>query len=435
MKILGIETSCDETAVCVVEATGDLKSPVFKVLGDALYSKVKTHAEYGGVFPMLAKREHARNIVPLLKKALEEAGIYHPGPSQSLGTTPLNLRGPSTGLPSLSMVLASLRAGVIQKILAREPGLFETTKEILETVNMPDIDAIAVTSGPGLEPALWVGINFARALGVAWEIPVIPTNHMEGHIASVLLNKEKDVDFPAIALLISGGHTELVLVKNWLDYEVVGKTCDDAVGEAFDKVARILRLPYPGGPEISKLAEEARASLPSLSREGMSEGQGWGGIKLPRPMIRTNDLNFSFSGLKTAVLYTFKKYHPGPSQSLGTTPPKLGGVASLRAGVIEKEFALEFENAVADVLVTKSQKAIDQFGAKTFILGGGVSANKHIQNEFKKMIGQYAGIQLLIPESYHSTDNAVMIAVAGYLNILAGHKGSDEITAQGNLSL
>ena len=199
MIILGIETSCDETAVSITEAKGDLKSLSFKVLGSAIHSQVKMHAEYGGVVPNLAKREHQKNLPLVLEQAIKEAGI-----------------------------------------------------------DLSKIDIITVTVGPGLEPALWVGINFAEELGKKLGVPVIPANHMEGHIASVLLNKTGIVSFPILALLISGGHTELIFLKGWTEKERIGETQDDAVGEAFDKVARMLGLLYPGGPEISKLAEQAR---------------------------------------------------------------------------------------------------------------------------------------------------------------------------------
>ena len=429
MKILGIETSCDETAVCVMEAEGNIQNPSFKVLGDALNSQIKIHAEYGGVFPAIAKREHAKNLVPLLRKALGEAKKIFPQPplekegEEKLAPFPPYARGDR----------GEMRLDNLQKILTREPGLFEATKEFLETTNKPDIDFISVTAGPGLEPALWVGINFAIALGEAWGIPVLPSNHMEGHIASPLLSNHPPtsitpasghpsykqegmkIEFPALALLISGGHTELVLAKKWLSYEVIGKTKDDAVGEAFDKVARILGLPYPGGPEISKLAEKARASLSTLSRGEMSEGQR-GAIKFPRPMLRTDDFNFSFSGLKTAVLYAAKKEGDLNDQT-------------------KKAFALEFEDAVTEVLITKTKKALEQYEIKTLILGGGVTANRHIRESFEKMIGDYPDTNLLIPDPKHSTDNALMIAVAGYINWLGGKRGEKNFVAEGNLSL
>src|SRR3989344_8160793 len=208
MKILAIETYCDETAVTLLDISGMLEKPDIKVLGNTLLSQVALHEKYGGVYPNLAKREHEKNLPPLLEKTLKEAGY--------------------------DMSEAELRTN--------------------------DIDYIAVTEGPGLEPALWVGINFATELGKKWNKPVVPVNHMEGHIFSVLykmLNTEC-LTLPALALLVSGGHTELVVVKDFGNYKIIGQTLDDAVGEAFDKVARMLGLPYPGGPEISKLAELSR---------------------------------------------------------------------------------------------------------------------------------------------------------------------------------
>ena len=337
MRILGIETSCDETAICVLECDGGAEKPTFKVLANALYSQAKLHAEFGGVFPMLAKREHLKNLPVLLKKVLEKVGENK-------------------------------------------------------------IDAIAVTVGPGLEPALWTGVNFSEELGKKWQVPVIPTNHMEGHIAAVLTQGE--VKFPALALLISGGHTELVLAKKWGEYEVLGQTRDDAVGEAFDKVARILGLPYPGGPEISRLAKEARRV--SLAAP----------FSLPRPMLKSDDYDFSFSGLKTAVLYSVKKI------------PEL--TAEVKMAV-----AREFEDAAAEVLVSKTRKALEQFGTPTLILGGGVSANTFIRESFKKLVEEFPETTLLVPDPSMSTDNAVMIAMASYLN---QNQTSRPMIANGNLS-
>ncbi|MEI7480169.1 MAG: hypothetical protein WCJ59_00915, partial [bacterium] len=253
MRILGIETSCDETAVSLIEATGELPKPTFKVLGDSLYSQIAIHAQYGGVFPMMAKRHHALNIVQLLVKTLQEAGEYHEA------TISLD---------------AELEAKIV-KLLEREDDLGKDILNLAKKIQAPKIDAIAVTFGPGLEPALWVGVNFARALSLLWNIPIIPTNHMQGHIYSVLLSttgEMQPINFPIVSLLISGGHTELVKLIDWTKAEVIGRTRDDAVGEAFDKVARILGLPYPGGPEISKLADQHRA-------ESTNEDK-W---KLPRP--------------------------------------------------------------------------------------------------------------------------------------------------------
>ena len=271
MKILSIETSCDETAISIVDTDGK----EFKVLGNSLLSQIDLHKEYGGVFPTLAKREHSRNLIPVLKQVLEKAGFEN----SKLQTT----------------------NDKIKEILNREPELLEQFLKFIPTIQTPDIDAIAVTQGPGLEPALWVGINFAKALSVAWKKPIIPVNHMEGHIFSALLKEDgkdskfyiQNLKFPILALLISGGHTQLVLSKKFLEYEIIGETLDDAVGEAFDKTARMLGLPYPGGPEISKLAEKV--------------GHVTSDFKFPRPMLRSNTCDFSFSGLKTSVLYTLKK--------------------------------------------------------------------------------------------------------------------------------
>jgi len=276
MKILAIETSCDETAVSIVEIhpadSGDhsaadseikLQNAQFNVLGNALYSQIETHRQFGGVFPMLAKREHAKNLVPITRAALHEARLLHEN----------------------YVVLSEEQKIKLEKLLHREPGLLEKVIEFLEQEEKPDIDAIAVTQGPGLEPALWVGINFAQALAVIWELPIIPVNHMEGHILSAMLKESShakflisDIKFPALALLISGGHTELVLMEKWFSYEVIGETRDDAVGEAFDKVARMLDLPYPGGPEISALAEQARSQNSRLTKSL--------DIKFPTPINR-----------------------------------------------------------------------------------------------------------------------------------------------------
>ncbi|MHB8860687.1 MAG: tRNA (adenosine(37)-N6)-threonylcarbamoyltransferase complex transferase subunit TsaD, partial [Minisyncoccota bacterium] len=257
MNILAIETSCDETAIAIVAATGDEKNAEFEVLGNALISQIDIHKEYGGVFPALAKREHAKNLVPILEAALEEAELLHED----------------------TQAMSEETRDKIAAILSREPGLAEAFFEFITECEPPAIDAIAVTAGPGLEPALWVGINFARALALAWQKPLVAVNHMEGHIMAALAYNKKeslrdptdtppistrlnlvieDVKMPVLALLISGGHTELVLMHEWLQYRLVGQTLDDAVGEAFDKVARMLDLPYPGGPEVSRLAEEAR---------------------------------------------------------------------------------------------------------------------------------------------------------------------------------
>jgi len=397
MKILGIETSCDETAISIIEARGDLKNPLFKVLSNVTLSQAKLHEKYGGVFPNLAKREHSKNLIPVLKQALKEANFLKLEVKKNLSTYQLK------NLPT---------------ILNREPELLEQFLEFIPTIKKPAVDKIAVTYGPGLEPALWVGINFAKALSEVWKIPVVPVNHMEGHIASILPTQNRSsvkgqrskvkgqVIFPAVALLISGGHTELVLVKKWGDYKILGQTRDDAVGEVYDKVARMLNLPYPGGPEISRLATQAREKTTDYKLKTTNYP------RLPRPMITSQDLDFSFSGLKTAVLYFLK-----------------GKKMSLK---LKKEVCLAFEDAVAEVLVTKTKKALEKTKAKSLIIAGGVSANKFLRESFEKEFGQK--IKILIPPLELSTDNALMIATAGYLKISGKRKIQKTIKAEGNLS-
>ena len=382
MKILGIETSCDETALSIINAMGTVKKPRFDVLSYSVLSQIKIHKQYGGVFPQLAKREHQKNLIPILKKTLKEAGEEKAAKKHFKTNV----------------------ATKIMKILEREPELLLHFLKYVPTIARPKIDAIAVTSGPGLEPALWVGINFAKALGEMWGIPVIPINHMEGHIVSVLLSQKnggevptshqqvKRVEagvypkFPALALLVSGGHTELALVKKWGSYKIVGETRDDAVGEAFDKVARMLELPYPGGPHISGLSEAHRNAI-EVSNV----------YKLPRPMIHSGNLDFSFAGLKTAVLYTLKKMKVVNAEAKQT-------------------IAREFEEAIIEVLVSKTRKAIETYKAKSLIVGGGVIANTALRRAFTHLAEEME-ISLHIPQAHVTTDNALMIAMAGFMKI------------------
>jgi N6-L-threonylcarbamoyladenine synthase len=284
-------------------------------------------------------------------------------------------------------------------------------KVLFEGIQKPLIDAIAVTEGPGLEPALWVGINGALALHLAWELPLYPINHMEGHVIASTLSDDNGtfeigtIEYPACALLVSGGHTEIVRIPKLRSYSVIGKTKDDAVGEAFDKAARMLDLPYPGGPAISKLAERARSDGIVVDED----------LRLPRPMIHSGDLHFSFSGLKTAVLTRVKKRSP-----IDDTTRQM--------------IALEFENAVTDVLITKVKQAIYETRSKTLIVGGGVSANSHLRFALKKL-AEEEGVALYIPDAHLSTDNGLMIAATGLLHIAEEVTPKVKLRANGSWSI
>ncbi len=435
MIILSIETSCDETALSLIEATGGVDSPSFRILGNALYSQISSHAEFGGVMPSLAKREHAKNIAPLFASVFRQALETE----IALGNTP------DIYVPSISVE----KEQEIKEVLKREDNLGTDFLEVLQKIECITFDCIAVTEGPGLEPALWVGISFAKAVSIAFDKPLVPVNHMEGHIVSVLLSHsfkrepEEDqemvapeihphVSFPALALLISGGHTELVEATDWHTYKILGQTRDDAIGEAFDKVARLLDLPYPGGPKISKLAAESRdASL--MNQMILEEGaRPW---TLPRPMIKSPDYHFSFSGIKTAVLYATRQ----KAESRPLTEKE------------KKTLAEEFENAVTEVLVSKTKRALRDTCAKTLIIGGGVVANSYIRSNFEQMIASDFGpksgqpVALRIPSIDMSTDNSVMIGIAGYLRYIQAEKNglsygpyhpeNNSIQARGNLSL
>lgn len=398
MKILAIETSCDETALAVLDVKGGAKNPSITTMSHQVASQIALHTQYGGVFPMMAKREHSKNIIPLFRKTLEQS------------------------FPNIKATNKTQKIDVkfnkkIAEILSREPELLEQFLPFITSIKKPAIDMIAVTVGPGLEPALWVGINFARALSFAWDIPVVPVNHMEGHILSFLVPEKKleskgfklsDFNFPILSLLVSGGHTELVLVKGWNKYKVVGQTRDDAVGEAFDKVARMLDLPYPGGPEISKLAEASRKDKLMVKDEK---------IKLPRPMIHSSDFDFSFSGLKTAVLYLIRDLKKIDDNK-------------------KKQIAREFEDASIEVLTSKTIKAMKKYSADTLIVGGGVSANMHLRRELESKI-KNEKFQVYFPTKELSTDNAIMIGLVGIYKFLKTKKGvrynSKQLVATGNL--
>jgi N6-L-threonylcarbamoyladenine synthase len=390
MILLSIETSCDETAVAVVKRIRG-KNIRFEVLSHKVLSQTDLHAQYGGVFPMLAKREHAKALTQLIAEALKEADL-------------LVERANSYHIPNAERKK-------LETLLERETDMLGAMKIFFEGIQKPAVDAIAVTQGPGLEPALWVGINGALALHMVWDIPLYPINHMEGHIvASTLSYKEgvyeiPEIALPACALLISGGHTELVRMTKLHNYKVIGKTRDDAVGEAFDKAARMLSLPYPGGPEISRLAEVAR-------NEGLIVDED---LRLPRPMLHSGDLNFSFSGLKTAVLLRTQKRAPLDDET-------------------KKMLALEFENAVTDVLVAKVKQAIYELRAESLIVGGGVSANTHIRAALTSL-AEAEGFTLFIPERSLSTDNGLMIAATGLLHLALDIEPKVKIKANGSWSI
>ncbi len=385
MKILSIETSCDETGISIIEVKGT-KNPTFKILADSLNSQIKIHAQYGGVFPALAKREHQKNLPILLERTLKKTKLEK---------------------------------------------------------NKNPFDLIAVTSGPGLEPALWTGIVFAKELSKKWNVPLVPVNHMEGHILSVFGKHKKTfkiskIKFPALSLLVSGGHTELVLFDNLGKYKIIGETLDDAAGEAFDKVARMLELPYPGGPEISKLAEKERRKI-ILKGAPQCDGTrteqifqqkncdpfkiDFPSFSLPRPMLFSKNFNFSFSGLKTAVLYLIR--------DLKEKNPKV-----LEDIKIKQAIAMEFENAVVETLVYKTKKAIEKYNIETLIVAGGVSANKYLKKEMQKLTNKKQ--ILCFPDKKLSGDNAIMIGIAGYLKFIEKNKkgtNHKNIKAEGNLRL
>lgn len=352
MYILGIETSCDDTAVAVVEAKGGFKKPLFSVLANTSYSQVAIHKKFGGIVPNLASRAHLEKIIPTIKKALTISGI----------------RG------------------------------------------MSDIDLIAVTRGPGLMPSLLIGVNVARALAYGCRTPVIGVNHIEGHIYSNWLANKK-IEFPALILTVSGGHTELVLMKNYGKYKIVGRTLDDAAGEAFDKTARLMGLGFPGGPAIA--AEAAKFSPFGGSPEGEK-------FTLPRPMINSNDYNFSFSGLKTATLYLYNDL-----------------IKTYSSKKIRLAMAAEVQNAIVDVLTIKTIKAIKNLNPKSVMIAGGVSANKKLREKMAEKVAPYK-IPLFVPDFAYTTDNAAMIAIAGYFSYLHKKPSKDfwkKIEANANLEL
>ncbi len=392
MKILSIETSCDDTGIAIIKTSGK-KRPCFDILSNIVSSQVKIHQKYGGVHPTLAKREHQKNLVPVLKQALRKAKILKVSSSKY-------------------QVVNKNRNKKLEKILIRERELYQKLERFFKKYQKPKIDAIAVTKGPGLEPCLWVGVNFAKALSYYWKIPIISINHIKAHIFVNVLTGFKNRqqltvgDFPAVCLIVSGGHTQLFLMENFGKYKMLGETRDDAAGECFDKTARVLGLGYPGGPAIAAYA--AKSKVKSQKSK----------LRLPRPMIYTKDYDFSFSGLKTAVLYQYQK-------------------SKIKNQKYKQEMAKEIQQAIIDVLIKKTIKAVKNYKAKTLLLGGGVIANKELRKQLKEKIKkEQLNLECLIPDIKHCTDNAVMVGIAGYFRWRNGKIDNwKNIKAEANLRI
>lgn len=346
MIILAIETSCDETAVAIVE----FKKNKVKILANIVSSQIKAHREFGGVVPILASRMHLKNMTPVLKRAFKKARI-----------------------------------------------------------SKNKIDYLAVTEGPGLIPALVIGVSAAKTLAYLWNKPLVAVNHLEGHIYANWLKEKSELwkpKFPILCLIVSGGHTQLVLMKKDLDYKIIGETVDDAAGEAFDKVARLLGLAYPGGPLLEKIAKKGKVNK----------------FDFPRPMIHGKDNNFSFSGLKTAVLYETQSY---------LTKNKM-------SACYQADLAASFQQAVIDVLKYKTIKAAQKHQVKNILLGGGVSANKELQKQFQEAVDkEILNFEFKAPISNLTTDNALMIAIAAYYDVVNNKniKNWKSIQANANLRL
>ncbi len=328
MRVLGIETSCDETGVAIYDSEQGL-------LGDALYSQVAMHAEYGGVVPELASRDHIKRLIPLIEQVLTET---------------------------------------------------DTAKN--------QVDAIAYTAGPGLIGALMVGAATARSIAFAWDVPAIAVHHMEGHLLAPML-EDNPPAFPFVALLVSGGHTQLVEVQGIGEYQLLGESLDDAAGEAFDKAAKMLGLDYPGGPLIAKLAMSGDRTR----------------FKFPRPMVDRPGMDMSFSGLKTFTLNTvnkFKKEHALDDQT-------------------KADIAAAFEEAVVDTLVIKCKRALQHTKFKQLVIAGGVSANQRLRLKLQLMMEKERAV-LFYARPEFCTDNGAMIAYAGTQRLLAGQ--SSDLTIQ-----
>jgi len=328
VKVLGIETSCDETGIALYDSDTGL-------LGHVLYSQIELHQDYGGVVPELASRDHVRKIIPLIRQVLEESGV---------------------------------------------------TKQ--------DIDAVAYTAGPGLVGALLVGASVGKSIAYGWGVPAIPVHHMEGHLLAPML-EDNPPEMPFLALLVSGGHTQLIGVDNYSEYTILGESLDDAAGEAFDKAAKMLGLDYPGGPAIAKAAQQGDDSR----------------FTFPRPMIGKPGLNFSFSGLKTYCMNTIDDC----VESEGELTEKT-----------RSDIACAFQTAVVDTLTMKCKRAIKQTDYKRLVIAGGVSANTLLREKLKNVMGGM-GVEVYYPRLEFCTDNGAMIAFAGCQRLLAGESSDYSI--------
>ncbi len=357
MLILGIETSCDETAAAVLEQ----KNGCIQIISNIVASSASLQSKYGGIIPEQAAREQIKSIIPVIEEALEQAG------------------------------------------LTRHPEFISGSLEIPKQVrnDAPAIDAIAVTYGPGLIGSLLVGVETAKTLATIWRKPLIPVNHLLGHFYANWIQAKHDVPtFPCIGLLVSGGHTDLVLFTDHNKYEYLGGTRDDASGECFDKCARLLGLPYPGGPEISKLAEKGHPDS----------------FSLPRPMINSKDFDFSFSGLKTAVSNLIKVSPVIPARfarraKAGIYTDKSHG-SRIKSGMTT-DLAASIEEAIVDVLVSKTIRAAKNHGVNQIMIAGGVAANKKLVNRLQVTVDSLK-IKLHVPPPNLCTDNGSMIASAGF---------------------
>ena len=387
MIVLSIETSCDDTGISIIKKASNKKKKSidfndFEILAESVSSQASLHSPYGGVFPSLAKREHQKNLVPLLVSCLKKSKLLKP-----------NKKG-----FDIKKILK------VKKLLEKNPELFESIKLVFEKYARPDINKIAVTTGPGLEPCLWTGINLGRALSMYWDIHLVSINHLEGHILSSWLTPIEKVEFPAIALVVSGGNTQLIQMQEIGKYKLIGETKDDAAGECFDKTARILGLGYPGGGAIRKEASKYKNDKFNIS--------------LPRPMIHEKNFDFSFSGLKTAVLYDFKKRTKKEQTS---------------KEYIE-EMCFKIEKAIIEVLIHKTIKAALNTKAKSILLGGGVSANKELIKEFKKQC-KINKINFIYPNTKFTGDNASMIALTSLFSPNAKNITWQKIKANSNYKI